>query len=72
MEKKYEIHLPEWEPYYQFLENLRASGITNMWGAAPYLSTKFRELTDKQATEILLTWMHFYDELMTKFGWRQD
>ena len=28
----------EWSTYYQTLEHIRRSGITNMWGAAPYLA----------------------------------
>ena len=27
----------EWETYYKQLENIRRSGITNMYGASPYL-----------------------------------
>ncbi|KKL13319.1 hypothetical protein LCGC14_2526910, partial [marine sediment metagenome] len=29
------------EEYYTYLDELRRSGITNMWGAAPYLQEAF-------------------------------
>lgn len=57
--------------YYDFLENLRKSGETNMWGASPYLTMAFFELTDKEATEILLTWMNNYEELLELRGWER-
>ena len=42
--------------YKEFLDNLRESGTTNMFGAAPYLMEEF--LLDKyEAREILLEWM---------------
>ena len=34
--EKYPIK-EEWEQYYQMLEAIRKSGVTNMFGAAPYL-----------------------------------
>jgi hypothetical protein len=52
----------EWNDYYCFLNNLRASGITNMFGGAPYLMSSF-DLPKKLAVEILLNWMENYDEV---------
>lgn len=55
--------------YYDALEVIRKSGITNMWGAAPYLKEIFPELTRDEATDILLTWIDNYDELCDERGW---
>lgn len=46
--------------YWLYLENLRRSGETNMFGAAPYLQRAFG-LSHKEATEILLDWMNNYN-----------
>lgn len=43
--------------YYEYLDELRESGETNMWGAAPYLMAEYPDLTKKEAKEILLDWM---------------
>ena len=40
-----------------FLKDLRDSGVTNMFGAAPYLVEQFPELDLPQAKEILSRWM---------------
>ena len=45
--------------YFDFLENLRESGVTNMFGAVPYLMDEF--LIDKsEALDILGRWMETY------------
>lgn len=46
--------------YWIFLENLRRSGVTNMYGAAPYLEEMF-DLTREEANKILLDWMRNYN-----------
>ena len=56
--------------YYADLEAIRESGICNMWGASIYLKEMNPELSDKEAKEILLTWIENYDELNKRFGWR--
>lgn len=43
-----------------FLNNLRESGITNMFGASPYLVDKFG-ISSKQAREILSYWMRTFE-----------
>ena len=68
--KKYPIK-EEWKDYYQVLENIRQSGITNMFGAAPYLKEFCSELSTEEADEILGNWMCNYDELNKKYGWRE-
>lgn len=46
--------------YWNYLEKLRRSGITNMYGAAPYLAEEFG-LDLNQAKNILLDWMKNYN-----------
>ena len=61
---------PEWEEYYITLERIRKSGITNMFGAAPYLRELCPELSRVESNEILANWMKNYDELNEKYGWQ--
>ena len=45
------------EPEYkEFLDDLRESGVTNMFGAAPYLEEEFG-LEKREARAILSQWM---------------
>ena len=44
------------EQYFIYLNVLRESGVTNMFGAAPYLQQEF-DLTKYQARDILIQWM---------------
>lgn len=50
------------EEYYEFLDNLRDSGVTNMYGAVPYLMEMFPDLDRRNASQILSEWMHTYEE----------
>ena len=45
--------------YFDYLEQLRDSGVTNMFGAVPYLQQEFPELSydHAQAVYILREWM---------------
>ena len=45
--------------YFDYLEQLRKSGVTNMFGAGPYLQQEFG-LTRQDARDILLKWMESY------------
>lgn len=47
-------------PYWIYLEKLRRSGITNMYGAGPYLASAFG-ISSRQARQILADWMHNYN-----------
>ena len=47
--------------YFVFLDCLRDSGITNMFGAAPYLMEAF-SMDRASATTILLEWMEQYGQ----------
>lgn len=51
-----------WQEQYAFLEALRESGVTNMFGATPYLMRNF-DLDEKTAKQILVSWMRNYDKL---------
>ncbi len=46
--------------YWIYLENLRKSGVTNMYGAAPYLEKSFG-LSHKEARDVLSDWMKNYN-----------
>ena len=55
---------PDWEKYFTYLDALRASGITNMWGATPYLQNEFEELerNHRLASKIMISWMKSFKE----------
>ena len=50
-----------YEEYFTFLDELRESGITNMFGAGPYLAEAF-ELALDEAHIILIEWMNTFTE----------
>lgn len=43
-----------------YLENLRRSGVTNMFGAGPYLEDEFG-ISKTEARKILIDWMKNYN-----------
>lgn len=43
--------------YFDFLDDLRESGVTNMFGAGPYLQEGFDGLKRNEAHHILGLWM---------------
>ena len=47
-------------PYWIYLEELRRSGVTNMYGAGPYLANAFG-ISSRRAREILADWMRNYN-----------
>ena len=53
----------EWIEYYRYLEDLRQSGVVNMYGATPYLQEAYN-LSYNDAKTILLNWMENYDEII--------
>lgn len=53
------------EKYYQYLDGLRDSGVTNMFGAYSYLVEEFG-LEPKEARRILAEWMRAYGERKQK------
>ena len=42
--------------YFEYLDILRDSGVTNMWGSGKYLMSEFG-VTRKEAKAIVLAWM---------------
>lgn len=50
------------EEHLEYLDELRESGVTNMFGAASYLQNAFDELSNKDAKAILGYWMHTFSE----------
>lgn len=52
------------QKYFDYLERLRQSGETNMYGAAPYLQAEFPELRydRNKAGDILLAWIRTFDK----------
>jgi len=50
------------EEHLLFLDSLRKSGVTNMFGARPYLLDAFPELTEEEGSEILAYWMKTFGE----------
>lgn len=67
--EKYPIK-QEWTKYYNALEIIRQTGVTNMFGAAPYLREVFPELSKMESNEILCNWMENYDTLSEMHNWR--
>ncbi len=50
------------DKHLRYLDTLRGSGATNMFGAASYLSEMFPNLTRLQARKILLYWMETFGQ----------
>lgn len=50
------------DDHLEYLDELRESGITNMYGARPWIVRAFDELNDEQAKAVLLYWMHTFSE----------
>ena len=48
--------------YFKYLDDLRESGITNMFGATPYLMRTFSELSEENAKKLLKNWMETFSE----------
>lgn len=45
-----------------FLDDLRESGVTNMFGAAPYLREEFPHLDREAARKAVVYWMETFSE----------
>lgn len=46
---------------FAYLDDLRESGITNMWGAGLYIQTEF-EIDNNEARDLVLEWMETFEE----------
>lgn len=49
------------DEHLEYLDALRLSGVTNMYGAAPYLTEHF-DLTTTEARAVLVFWMQSFSE----------
>ncbi len=45
-----------------FLNDLRSSAITNMFGAVPYIKNAFPDVPSKEVKDLLLLWMSNFNE----------
>lgn len=50
------------QEHLEFLDDLRESGVTNMFGATPYLEEEFPELNYDQSKKVLIYWMKTFSE----------
>ena len=48
------------EEHLEFLDDLRESGVTNMFGARPYVQDEFPDLSTMEAKQVLLYWMETF------------
>jgi hypothetical protein len=53
--------------HFQYLDKLRESGATNMYGAAPYLQQVFG-MSKNDARDVLLDWMKNFDDKSRRGG----
>jgi hypothetical protein len=56
-----ETDMSKQEQVNYFLDELRESGVTNMFGAAPYIVEEFG-VTRQEAKDLLLNWMQTFAE----------
>ena len=42
--------------YFEYLDDLRDTGVINMFGATPYIMEQF-QITKREARDVLLAWM---------------
>lgn len=50
------------DDHLKFLDGLRESGATNMYGARPYLQEEFPDLEDGDASAVLGYWMKTFGD----------
>ena len=50
------------EDHLEYLDGLRESGVTNMFGATTYLEEEFDNLDNKSSRTILTYWMKTFGE----------
>ena len=48
---------------FTFLEELRQSGVTNMFGALPYLEREFSDMDRKRLKELLMFYFQHYKDI---------
>ena len=59
-----EVEKPECltEEHLLYLDQLRESGVTNMFGAVPYILLEFPDLSEQQAKQVLIYWMKTFSD----------
>jgi hypothetical protein len=55
--------------YFEYLNDLRESGETNMFGATPYLMMEFDMLSKEEARAILSEWMKSFEDKESNNDW---
>ena len=50
------------EDHLLYLDRLRETGITNMFGAVPYIMVEFPDLSEEQAKQVLICWMKTFSD----------
>jgi hypothetical protein len=58
-----ENNLEKYEKVFIFLEQLRQSGVTNMFGALPYLIEFFPEFSEKELKKCHLAYIQNYEDI---------
>jgi len=53
---------------FEYVYELQASGVTNMFGAVPYIRGTFPELSRAEASQILSAYMSSYEEIAAYLG----
>jgi len=62
LRREKELKMKYDKKYYDFLDGLRETGKTNMFGATPYLLNQFHELDEALAKKILVDWMKTFSK----------
>ena len=59
-----EVEKPEYltEEHLLYLDRLWESGVTNMFGAVPYILLEFSDLSEQQAKQVLIYWMRTFSD----------
>jgi len=50
------------DEHLEYLDELRESGETNMFGAVPYILREYPDLTRTQGSQLLTYWMRTFSE----------
>ncbi|MBW2647568.1 MAG: hypothetical protein JRE23_15615, partial [Deltaproteobacteria bacterium] len=58
----------EKDDIFQYLFDLQESGITNMFGAGPYVEREFPHLDKKEVRDVVLEWMKNYETIHARMG----
>ena len=58
----------EKDDIFQYLFDLQDSGVTNMFGAGPYVEREFPHLDKKEVSDVVTEWMSNWDEIAKRMG----